>query len=196
MGAGLYVTNTNYIGLYSSTISGNSIPVISDPYFRLVGGAGVLAALSEIGMRNATIAYNYAFAGGGGLRLNDAYFASSARIWQSTIAGNSTCCYDGGNGILSIGARTKFTLTIVANNFNRGGNDDIAGSFNIYQSLVRDTGSATLSATDSHLGADPLLGKLGVSAYRRTAETVLAFARCCSARRWNARKKVQVHFPL
>lgn len=163
MGAGLYITRTSYLDLYSSTISGNSIPVISGPYSKPVGGAGVLVAGSKIYARNATIAYNYAFGGGGGIRFNDAYSSSHAKIYSSTIANNSTCCYDGGNGILSIGATTKFTLTIVANNFNRGGNDDLAGSFDAYKSLVRDTGSATIFGTNSKFGADPLLGKLGVN---------------------------------
>jgi parallel beta-helix repeat protein len=163
MGAGLYITHSSYVGLKSSTVSGNSIPMPSGPYYKPLGGAGVLVAGSKINSENATIAYNYAFAGGGGIRLNDAYSSSFASIYSSTIVGNSTCCYDGGNGILSIGATTKFTLTIVANNFNRGGNDDLAGSFDIYKSLVRDTGGATVSATNSHLGADPLLGKLGVN---------------------------------
>jgi hypothetical protein len=49
---------------------------------------------------------------------------------------------------------------IVANNFNRGGNDDLAGSFTIEASLVRSPGGASIMGSGSIFGVDPKLGKL------------------------------------
>ena len=146
--------------LDNSTVSGNSIPVISGPYSRLVGGGGALALESSFIARESTIVYNYAFSGGGGIRL---YNVSPAKILSSTVVGNSTCCYDAGNGILVNGGSETFWELIVANNFNRGGYDDIAGTFLVDRSLVRSPGGASITGTDSLFGVDPKLGALGVN---------------------------------
>src|ERR1041385_588559 len=129
-GGGIFVSAGSKAYVHYSTISGNFIPPISGPYVYSVGGGGAWIRGSSI-IENSTVAYNYAFTGGGGIRF---YGGIPAKVFSSTIAGNSTCCYDGGNGILSSPGSATVGQAIIANNLNRGGYDDIAGTFKIYSS--------------------------------------------------------------
>lgn len=162
-GGGLYLSHMISTTVNYSTISGNSIPVIAGPYSTPVGGAGAALNDSPLTTVNSTIANNYAFGGGGGIRFFDSGSSNSAYILSTTIAGNSTCCYDAGNGILATGGTVSIRSSIVANNFNRGGNDDVGGSFKIDGSLVRSPGSAAIIGSGSIFGVDPKLGQLGVN---------------------------------
>lgn len=157
-GGGLY-TRDGYLSLATSTVSDNTTPSVGAGLS--AGGGGVMIRSSKFVTDRSTIAYNYAYSGGGGVALYDAYSGSNATLMWSTIAGNSTCCDETGNGIVSAGGTASLQGDIVANNFNRYGVYDLAGSFKVDQSLVRNASGATISGVGSLFGLDPLLSRLG-----------------------------------
>ena len=143
-----------------STISGNVIP--PPPGAAVSQGGGALyfygSAFKSIA---STLANNYAYSGGGGLALHYTPLAHP-QIISSTIAGNSTCCADAGNGIYAFGALKPIVrYSIISGNFNRFGDYDLTGSFYAYSSLVRNVSGATIAGgSGSIFGVDPLLGPL------------------------------------
>jgi len=156
-GGGIYMAS-GYLTMSNSTISGNSVTSMLG-YGSYLGGGIFLSGTRSL-VEDSTIAYNYASDGGGGVYLQGGYAASHATFKFTTIVGNSSCCYDQGNGISASGGQAYLNSTIVANNFNRGGMYDLAGFFAIISSLVRSPGSATIISSSSLFGVDPKLGLL------------------------------------
>jgi hypothetical protein len=159
-GGGIEVSLLGSLDLRYSLVSGNATPAPAG-YTAYQGGGGIYVLPGgSLTVDWSTIAQNYAYSGGGGIRFADATAANASNIGHSTIARNSTCCYDGGNGITSGGGTLLMFSTIVANNFNRTGLDDLAGSFYASYCLVRSPGSASLTGSNSLLGLDPKLSPL------------------------------------
>jgi predicted outer membrane repeat protein len=156
-GGGIYMA-TGYLTVINSTISGNALT--ATPALGYYRGGGIYVAGAKSLVEDSTIAYNYASDGGGGVQLHGAYTASHATFKFATIVGNSSCCYDAGNGISADAGQPLLYASIVANNFNRGGLYDLAGSFTVNSSLVRNPGSATITGSGSLFGVDPKLGPL------------------------------------
>ena len=143
---------------YASTISGNNIPVPPGAQSHQ-GGGGVYSSGGRFSAINSTIAYNYAYSGGGGIALGSPV---SASLSYTTVAGNGTCCYETGNGITVGGGQLNVFNTIVANNFSRGGIADISGTFKFYYSVIRNPANATIVASKGSIfGVDPKLSALG-----------------------------------
>lgn len=156
-GGGIYMPS-GYLNVLGSTISGNSLT--GTPGLGNYRGGGIFLAGAKALVQDSTIAYNYASDAGGGVYLSGAYSANHATFKLSTIVGNSSCCYDPGNGIAAAGGQPVIYSSIVANNFNRGGLYDLGGSFTVNSSLVRNPGSASITGSGSLFGVDPKLGPL------------------------------------
>ncbi|HET7778898.1 MAG TPA: choice-of-anchor Q domain-containing protein [Rudaea sp.] len=162
-GAGLFIQGTGDALIGGSTISGNSI-LQPDQETGTQGGGGVafsgliLNAGAEI--VDSTITQNYSPTGGAGVAMLDALSGTAANFYFSTIAGNTSAPYETGIGITSAGGTAYLHNSIAANNFSQSGNDDLAGSFKVKQSLVMSPGGATITGTLSVIGADPQLGPL------------------------------------
>ena len=156
-GGGIYIPDGN-LTVIRSTISGNSVTSALGPGSYVGGGVDLGHAKSS--WSNSTVYNNYASDAGGGIVFDDAYSGNNASVATSTIAGNSSCCYDAGNGIKANGGQPTISSSIVANNFNRGGMYDLDGSFIVNSSLVRNPGSATITGSGSMFGVDPKLGPL------------------------------------
>lgn len=160
---GICVFSAAVAYISSSTISGNVVPQPSE-YNNHSHGAGGLGmegvALGTV--YNSTIANNYAYTNGGGVFLLDAGTANHMRIYTSTIAGNGAQLYETGIGITAPAGNALIFGSIIANNTTAGANadDDLAGSFTVTSSLVKNPGAATLSGTGSLFGQDPQLGPL------------------------------------
>jgi hypothetical protein len=147
------------IFLFDSTVSGNVIPPPPGPG-PSQGGGGLMIYGARLSAFESTIAENYAYAGGSGVALVGSYAGSNASIKWSTIAGNNSCCYETGNGITSTGGTPIVRTSIVANNFSRAGVYDLSGSFKVYDSLVKNAGTALVTGSGSLFGVDPKLSKL------------------------------------
>jgi hypothetical protein len=157
-GGGLQATG-DQLFLFYSTVSGNVIPPPTGPG-PPQGGGGLMIDSARLSALESTIAGNYAYAGGSGVALIGSYAGSNASIKWSTIAGNNSCCYETGNGITSTGGTPIVRASIVANNFSRAGVYDLSGSFKVYDSLVRNAGTALVTGSHSLFGVDPKLSKL------------------------------------
>ena len=158
-GGGIYAAFYSNMTIAYSTISGNTIPAPSGPGFQ--GGGAIYDLHSVLQVTASTVAQNYAYDNGGGIYLADDFASNHAQISRSTIASNGTCCYTGGNGIRAVGGMASIDRTIVANDGNRNGLDDLAGAFNVTGSIIRNPGSAILTGSTTSVGLDPKLGLLG-----------------------------------
>jgi hypothetical protein len=164
LGAGIRISYGNTIGIEESTISGNVVPQPSGYNIDTHGGGGI--ALSNVSASayivNSTIAQNYAYTNGGGVRLLDMLTANRTEFISCTIAGNAAQFDETGIGISSAAGTSAMFATIVANNVSAGANvpDDLAGSFIANSSLIKSPGSAFITGYYSLIGPDPQLGQL------------------------------------
>ena len=153
-------------GAASVTIS-HSLIAFNGVYSPSIGtGGGGLAleyAKTSSSIDNSTFYGNYAYNNGGGIGIFDAATGNSTTISGTTIAGNLTFNYSG-NGILGAGTPQIYGC-IIANNSSHAGTVDVDGSFQESYSLIRNTGTATVTIGPAHNknGQDPLLGPLAVN---------------------------------
>jgi hypothetical protein len=158
-GGGVYTGIEAFLTLYYSTVSENIIPAPPGSS-RSQGGGGLMIQGGKLTALNSTVAGNYAYTGGSAITLGSVYTGNHTTITASTIAGNSSCCYETGNGITSPDGVPVVRSSIVANNFSRAGVYDLSGSFKVYDSLVRNAGTAIVTGSGSLFGVDPKLSKL------------------------------------
>jgi len=160
-GAGIDVKLAYYISIDRSLISRNSLTDFSGYSY----GGGGLALQKIVGgfafISASTFYHNFAYHNGGGIGIFDAATGDRTIVSFSTISGNSTDFYS--NGIL--GAGTPYIgNSIVANNLGGGNTQDMAGSFKIYHSLVKNpTGWTLAGGTGVKFCIDPQLGPLTVN---------------------------------
>jgi hypothetical protein len=164
LGGGIRIPYGNFISILDSTISGNVVPQPSGYNLYEHGGGGIALGLvgSYAHIHNSTIAKNYAYTNGGGVRLLDTLTANRTEFRSCTIVGNTAQFDETGIGITSAAGTSTMFATIVANNVSVGPNvaDDLAGSFNVNGSLIKNPGSAFITGTGSLIGPDPQLGQL------------------------------------
>lgn len=157
-GGGLFAGGTAvYLGVATSLITGNMVGGQASP---VMGGAGIAVNNIYYGtvIRDSTITGNIALAQGGGLAILDA--KGNTKIYASTITGNYG--YNlAGQGIASAGGTVTLGSSIVANNYSRVDDEDLAGTFYSDHSLIKTPGAyALVSGPGNILGQDPLLGPL------------------------------------
>jgi hypothetical protein len=157
IGGGIYIQQRN-LNLIDSTISGNAAN----------RGGGIETYQGTLNMTNCTVSGNIAFDRGGGIFARD----TELNIRFSTIVSNAVpvISFDRlGGGIHStflIGM--DLVSTIVANNHNFFGTDDILGNVDLSFSLIGDATGATIlnnPIIGSRIGSagspiNPLLGPL------------------------------------
>lgn len=162
-GAGILASSGAVLHLSQSSVTDNQIPAPGGPVG--LGGGGLAAYLANsILVENTTIAKNYAYLNGGGVRLLDAQSANNSTFNFVTIADNTTAGNSAGNGILANAGEPKIYVSVIAGNSSRGaGNDDLSGLFKMNYSLVQSPGTATfdVASSSNSLGIDPMLGPLG-----------------------------------
>lgn len=160
-GGGIDVAGAASVNIVRSLIAFNG--VYSPSLGTGGGGLALEYAKTSSSIYNSTFYGNYAYNNGGGIGIFNAATGNSTTISGTTIAGNLTFNYSG-NGILGAGTPQIYGC-IIANNSSHAGNVDVDGSFQESYSLIRNTGTATVTIGPAHNknGQDPLLGPLTVN---------------------------------
>jgi hypothetical protein len=145
-GGGINAHGSSTVSVNYSLISNNTLGYPS-PGFNQGGGIALKNILTTSKVVNSTITGNYADARGGGIGILDAAAANRTSIYFSTIVGNATSI-GSQNGIYAVsGGTPQVVNSIVANNFSRDSNDDLAGKFSLFNSLIKTPGAAVITGS-------------------------------------------------
>jgi len=160
-GGGVLLNNVN-AGVSSritrisrSTINNNSATAMAQQY----GGGGILVSHSGLQLQYSTVAYNTAYAAGGGVSFLDSYSTGLSQLFRSTISNNASQKTNG-NGLFVVAGTLNVLGSIVAGNFNKYGLTDLSGSFSVPYCLIEAPGGASISGSGSKVGIDPDLSPL------------------------------------
>lgn len=155
-GGGIFSSYGHSLTLDHSLVSFNSL---GHPSGISQSGGGIALKNSPAYVVNSTISGNFSpDGGGGGISISNVTYPTT--INYSTIAENATST-GSDNGIYAVGgANNTITHSILANNFSAANDDDLAGTFEVDYSLIRNRGGAVITGTGSLFGFDPELGPL------------------------------------
>jgi len=123
------------------------------------GGGGILVSHSGLQLQYSTVAYNTAYAAGGGVSFLDSYSTGLSQLFRSTISNNASQKTNG-NGLFVVAGTLNVLGSIVAGNFNKYGLTDLSGSFSVPYCLIEAPGGASISGSGSKVGIDPDLSPL------------------------------------